>query len=58
MQPPSLPEDNLDLPQVPRTSFPGSSSSGNKGSGGGGGASGDVDFDDLTRRFEELKRRK
>lgn len=55
VQPPSLPPDNLDLPPVPRTSFPPTG-----GSSGGGGASGgaDMDFDDLTRRFEELKKRK
>lgn len=46
------PPPALDLPQVPSTSLPGSNS------GGSGGGGGDVDFDDLTRRFEELKRRK
>lgn len=51
VQPPALPTDNLDLPPVPRTSFP---DPGSNPSGGGG----DMDFDDLTRRFEELKRRK
>jgi len=35
------------LPSIPADSI---------GVGGGGGE--DVDFDDLTRRFEELKRRK
>ena len=56
IQPPSLPppSDNLDLPPVPRTSFPEPSGSGS----GDSGAGGDVDFDDLTRRFEQLKRRK
>lgn len=49
------PGDNLDLPPVPRNSFPPGSGSGPSGGGGGGG---DMDFDDLTRRFEELKRRK
>lgn len=40
------------LPQVPTNSLPGSRS-------GAGGASGDnVDFDELTRRFEELKKKK
>lgn len=55
IQPPSLPPapDNLDLPPVPHTAFP---NTGNSGSGSG--ASGDMDFDDLTRRFEELKKRK
>ncbi len=52
VQPPSLPVEppNLDLPPVPSTSFPDTSTS---DSGGG-----DVDFDDLTRRFEQLKKRK
>ena len=51
VQPPSLPPaDNLDLPPVPNTAFPENSTA----SEGGG----DVDFDDLTRRFEELKKRK
>lgn len=50
VQPPGLPPNDLDLPPVPRSSFP------NTGSNSGGG--GDMDFDDLTRRFEELKRRK
>lgn len=54
VQPPSLPPDNLDLPPVPRTSFPTTGTN----SGGSAGASGDMDFDDLTRRFEELKKRK
>ena len=55
VQPPQLPGagDNLDLPPVPRTSFPPA-----PGSGSSGGDGGDMDFDDLTRRFEELKRRK
>ena len=53
VQPPALPPDNLDLPPVPRTSFP--PAGGNSGGGAGGG---DMDFDDLTRRFEELKKRK
>lgn len=48
VQPPTLPGDNLDLPPVPQSRFP------DQGASGGG----DVDFDDLTRRFEELKRRK
>lgn len=57
VQPPSLPGAQgvgppaLDLPPVPHTSLPGSNS-------GGSGGGGDVDFDDLTRRFEELKKRK
>lgn len=61
MQPPPLPgtagatggvpPPALDLPPVPHTTLPGSNS-------GGSGGGGDVDFDDLTRRFEELKRRK
>ncbi len=54
VQPPSLPPDNLDLPPVPRTSFPTTGAN----SGGSAGGGGDMDFDDLTRRFEELKKRK
>jgi len=50
VQPPTLPADNLDLPPVPHTSFPEHSAGSESG--------GDVDFDDLTRRFEELKKRK
>ena len=61
VQPPQLPgthvppahpvePPNLDLPPVPNTTFPDTSTS---DSGGG-----DVDFDDLTRRFEQLKKRK
>lgn len=53
VQPPSLPQvppaENLDLPPVPNTAFPENSTA---------SEGGDVDFDDLTRRFEELKRRK
>ncbi|XP_003384586.1 PREDICTED: IST1 homolog [Amphimedon queenslandica] len=57
-QPPALPptggplpppNGGLDLPPVPTEGF--SSTTGSEGGG-------DVDFDDLTRRFEELKRRK
>ena len=50
-QPPALPAtgDALDLPPVPQTQLPPT---------GGASGGGDVDFDDLTRRFEELKRRK
>uniref|UniRef100_A0A1I8HIQ3 IST1 homolog n=1 Tax=Macrostomum lignano TaxID=282301 RepID=A0A1I8HIQ3_9PLAT len=44
---PNSPANSYQPPQQP----PG-------GSGGTGGASEDVDFDDLTRRFEELKKRK
>lgn len=54
VQPPVLPPDNLDLPPVPRNSFPNPPPN----SGPGGPPSADMDFDDLTRRFEELKRRK
>lgn len=53
IQPPCLPPDNLDLPPVPHTAFPNTGTSGS-----GSGANGDMDFDDLTRRFEELKKRK
>ena len=58
IQPPTLPTDNLDLPPVPRTTFPNTGSNSSGSGGGTGGASGDMDFDDLTRRFEELKKRK
>ena len=53
VQAPSLPGtgDGLDLPPVPQTQLP-------SAGGASGGSGGDVDFDDLTRRFEELKRRK
>lgn len=47
--PPDLPEVP-DLPDVPH------SDAGTPR--GAGNAGGDVDFDELTRRFEELKRRK
>lgn len=51
---PTLPgADNLDLPPVPRSAFP-PPASGPPPSND----TGDMDFDDLTRRFEELKRRK
>lgn len=53
VQPPAIPTDNLDLPRVPSTSFPNTG-----GSGSGGGSGDNMDFDDLTRRFEDLKRRK
>jgi vacuolar protein sorting-associated protein IST1 len=45
------PSNGLDLPPVPNTTFPGGSSTASD-------VGGDVDFDDLTRRFEELKNRK
>ena len=58
-QPPPLPPGHagggLDLPPVPTTGFPSESRSAGSDSAGGGG---EVDFDDLTRRFEELKRRR
>ena len=38
--------------------FPSGAGSNGGGGGGASGNSGDMDFDDLTRRFEELKRRK
>jgi len=51
---PSGPNDNsldsLDLPPVPTHTLSGDKSAGED--------SGDVDFDDLTRRFEQLKKRK
>ncbi|XP_032222879.2 IST1 homolog isoform X2 [Nematostella vectensis] len=50
--PPSAPPPTFpDLPPVPTNSLP----SGGLGNSAGGE---DVDFDDLTRRFEELKKRK
>jgi len=42
--------DSLDLPPVPTHALSGDKSAGED--------SGDVDFDDLTRRFEQLKKRK
>lgn len=55
--PPLPPSDNLDLPPVPRSGFPPAGPPrGPAASGPPDG--GDMDFDDLTRRFEELKRRK
>ena len=44
-----------DLPDIPSGTFSSNQSSGGGGQGGGGD---DVDFDDLTRRFEELKKKK
>lgn len=53
INPPGLPgADNLDLPPVPRSAVPPPASGPPPNDGG------DMDFDDLTRRFEELKRRK
>ena len=43
--------EGLDLPPVPTHRLSGEDSS-------AGNDSGDVDFDDLTRRFEQLKKRK
>ena len=43
---------SIDLPDIPSGSLH-SSNVGNQSSGGD-----DVDFDDLTRRFEELKKKK
>ena len=43
--------DGLDLPPVPTHRLSGDDTS-------AGNDSGDVDFDDLTRRFEQLKKRK
>ncbi|XP_066991302.1 IST1 homolog isoform X2 [Anabrus simplex] len=48
---PDLPE----LPSVPTDSFP---IPDDVGAGGGAGNADDIDFDDLTRRFEDLKKRK
>ena len=57
VQPPPLPPTapvaapgGLDLPPVPTVGFPSATA--------GSDAGGEVDFDDLTRRFEELKRRR
>ncbi|XP_020907094.1 IST1 homolog isoform X2 [Exaiptasia diaphana] len=50
---PSAPPAFPDLPSVPSNSLPSGSI---PGASSGGGE--DVDFDDLTRRFEELKKRK
>lgn len=47
---PSAPVAGLDLPPVPTSGFPNASTASDTG--------GEVDFDDLTRRFEELKRRR
>jgi len=44
-----------DLPDIPSGSLNSNSNVGGQSSGGGGD---DVDFDDLTRRFEELKKKK
>lgn len=46
-----------DLPDIPSGSLNSNTNSGSRSSGGGGGGD-DVDFDDLTRRFEELKKKK
>lgn len=55
---PPLPHsDNLDLPPVPRSGFPPTGPPPGPAAGGPPDG-GDMDFDDLTRRFEELKRRK
>lgn len=43
-----------DLPDIPSGTF----SSNQSGGGGQSGGGDDVDFDDLTRRFEELKKKK
>ena len=54
---PSAPKPDLsvpDLPQVPTNSFPPLDNSVGGNSAGGE----DVDFDDLSRRFEELKKKK
>ena len=50
----SSPLPNIpDLPDVPTGSLPGSHST-----VGGASAGDDLDFDDLNRRFEELKKKK
>ena len=52
---PSAPRNEIpDLPELP--SVPDSTMGGPTGGTSAGGE--DVDFDDLTRRFEELKKRK
>ena len=45
---PELPAVPTNLPSVPTNSLPGENSAGGE----------DVDFDDLTRRFEDLKKKK
>ena len=58
VNPPTLPgADNLDRPPGPRSSFPPPPASSGPPPPANDTA-GDMDFDDLTRRFEELKRRK
>ena len=45
---PDLPAVPTSLPNIPNNSLPGVNSAGGE----------DVDFDDLTRRFEDLKKKK
>lgn len=54
--PPS--SDNLDLPPVPRSNFSAGPPPPSAPAPSGPPDGGDMDFDDLTRRFEELKKRK
>lgn len=52
------PPDNLpELPSVPSDVIARDNNNTSGGSVGGGGTSDDIDFDDLARRFEELKKR-
>jgi vacuolar protein sorting-associated protein IST1 len=51
--PPPKFDDFPDLPTVPNSSLPASNTVGGTSAGGE-----DVDFDDLTRRFEALKKKK
>lgn len=49
-----LPNVPADLPDVPNDNSP----SARSGSGGGPDDNDEIDFDELSRRFEELKKRK
>lgn len=51
---PTLPNVPGDLPEVPNDSTP----TGSTGGGAGGQNNDEIDFDELSRRFEELKKRK
>jgi len=58
-QPPNGNGGGLNLPEVPTNHLPPPPAGGNSGGGGGAANSGDdMDFDDLSRRFEELKKRR
>lgn len=55
-QPGAPPADTLELPDLP--AVPMDTPLGSKGNTPGGGADDDIDFDDLTKRFEALKKKK